>query len=285
MEVKRNIWNTPTAKWTLILFLSGFLLLVYFFGATASADPQSLDEGRAIFEQKCKSCHTIGSGVLVGPDLQGVTDRRERAWLVRFISEPDVLIAEGDPIVTELLPEYNNVAMPNLNLSSTEVEALIAYLESGESSAPAPVELPPGDTLRGAAHFTGQRTFQNGGTPCLGCHSVGGVGAVGGGILGPDLTQVYSRLGEAGLGNSLANIAFPTMLNVYIGKPLQDQEIADLVAYFKQANNTQEAGIAQQSTGVFWIAGGVGAVLLFGVLAIFWPSQRQSLSEKLRRQR
>jgi len=112
---------------------------------------------------------------------------------------------------------------------------------------------------------------------------VGGVGALGGGNLGPDLTKVYSRFGEAGLGSSLQNIAFPTMLNIYINKPLTDQEVADLVAFFEQADGTQHAGAAQQSTSTFWIAGGVGALLLFGVMAVFWPRQRESVSDRLRK--
>jgi len=106
---------------------------------------------------------------------------------------------------------------------------------------------------------------------------------LGGGNLGPDLTKVYSRFGEAGLGSSLQNIAFPTMLNVYINKPLTDQEAADLVTFFQHADDTQKAGTAQQSTSAFWIAGGVGTLLLFGVMAIFWPRQRESLSDRLRK--
>ena len=283
MKVKHMAWNAPIARWVLILILSGVLLASLFYQAAASANPQTVDDGRAIFDLKCKACHTVGGGDLVGPDLDGVTERRDLAWLTRFIHEPDVVIAEGDPIATELLAKYNNVAMPNLALSEPEVESLLAYFNSGESSAPVAVDLPPGDSRRGEALFTGGRSLQNGGTPCLSCHSVGGVGALGGGNLGPDLTKVYSRFGEAGLGSSLQNIAFPTMLNIYINKPLTDQEVADLVAFFERADGTQHAGAAQQSTSAFWIAGGVGALLLFGVMAIFWPRQRESISDRLRK--
>ena len=283
MKVKHMAWNAPIARWVLILLLSGVLLASLFYQAAAAANPQTVDDGRAIFDLKCKACHTVGGGDLVGPDLDGVTERRDLAWLTRFIHEPDVVIAEGDPIATELLAKYNNVAMPNLALSEAEVESLLAYFNSGEINAPVAVDLPPGDNRRGEALFTGGHSLQNGGTPCMSCHSVGGVAALGGGNLGPDLTKVYSRLGEAGLGSSLQNIAFPTMLNVYINKPLTDQEVADLVTFFQHADDTQKAGTAQQSTSAFWIAGGVGTLLLFGVMAIFWPRQRESLSDRLRK--
>ncbi|MBI4607901.1 MAG: cytochrome c [Candidatus Rokubacteria bacterium] len=48
--------------------------------ADAASPPPSPVEGQAIFQEKCVSCHTIGGGRLVGPDLQGVTARRDREW-------------------------------------------------------------------------------------------------------------------------------------------------------------------------------------------------------------
>jgi mono/diheme cytochrome c family protein len=50
------------------------------------------DAGKRLFETVCIACHTIGGGVRIGPDLQGVTERRDRAWLVRFISDPERVI-------------------------------------------------------------------------------------------------------------------------------------------------------------------------------------------------
>jgi len=38
--------------------------------------------------------------------------------------------AEGDPIATALFAKYKNVPMPNLRLSSIDVDALLLYLET-----------------------------------------------------------------------------------------------------------------------------------------------------------
>jgi len=115
------------------------LLLVATVTLTQAAPPtQSAQEGQTLFQEKCATCHTVGSGKLVGPDLQGVTTRRERDWLVRWIREPDRMLAEGDPIATQLLREFNNVPMPNLGLTDAQVEALVAYLESLEAGTAAP---------------------------------------------------------------------------------------------------------------------------------------------------
>ena len=82
------------------------------------------------FQSRCGACHTIGDGDRVGPDLAGVTKRRDRAWLSRYLAEPDRMRAEGDPIATALFAKYNNVPMPNLRLSGIEVAGLLSYLEA-----------------------------------------------------------------------------------------------------------------------------------------------------------
>ncbi len=86
-------------------------------------------QGQAIFEQSCKSCHSIGGGRLVGPDLKSVTERRERDWLIRFIVSPDELIAQGDPLAKQLVEEYG-IPMPNMGLSQSEAEEVLAYIEA-----------------------------------------------------------------------------------------------------------------------------------------------------------
>ena len=88
------------------------------------------DKREYLFESRCGACHTIGNGDRVGPDLAGVTARRDRAWVSRYLAEPDRMRAEGDPIATALFAKYNNVPMPNLRLSGIEVAGLLSYLET-----------------------------------------------------------------------------------------------------------------------------------------------------------
>ncbi len=96
---------------------------------------KAAETGEEIFRSLCAACHTIGKGKLVGPDLAGVTSRREESWLHRQIKEPDTLIAENDPIALQLFQEADNVPMPPLDLSDEEVVAVIAYLKSTEQQA------------------------------------------------------------------------------------------------------------------------------------------------------
>jgi len=67
------------------------------FVAFAAPPAQSSEAGEAIFTQKCSGCHTVGQGDKVGPDLDGVTRRRNAEWLTRWLLVQDEMLAEEDP--------------------------------------------------------------------------------------------------------------------------------------------------------------------------------------------
>jgi protein SCO1 len=97
--------------------------------------PQS--RGAYLFRTRCDSCHTIGEGDRLGPDLAGVVAARPRAWLIRWLKEPDKMLAEKDPIATALKAQYRNVPMPNLSLGDLEAKALIDFMEQKDREAAA----------------------------------------------------------------------------------------------------------------------------------------------------
>ena len=66
----------------------------------------------------------------VGPDLLGVTQKRDHEWLARWLAEPDKMLEEKDPIAMELYAKYKNVAMPNMQLNKVEVSAIIDYMDA-----------------------------------------------------------------------------------------------------------------------------------------------------------
>ena len=100
----------------------------------AEARSLSLDTGEYFFQSQCSACHTIGQGDKIGPDLSGVTARRDRAWLSRYIMMPDKVLAEGDPVAVSLFEKYQYARMPNLRLSSEEVAAVLSYVETRKGS-------------------------------------------------------------------------------------------------------------------------------------------------------
>ncbi len=276
--------NPGTAR-RLLTLLAVCLPLVMVTVSLAEAAPpgQSPQEGQAIFQQKCAACHTVGGGDLVGPDLKGVTTEREQDWLIRWIVSPDKMLAEKDPIATKLLQQYNNVPMPNLGVSEADARQILAFLGAEEggvvaktehkatSGAPAPAAArgapPTGDPLAGRALFTGVARFQNVTPGCISCHTVTGIGALGGGTMGPDLTRAINKYGgETGLASVLATPPFPTMKPIFGNHPLTPEEQANLIAFLKTTANQQPAS----TNGRLILIAFVVFAVLIGIAQLVW---------------
>lgn len=95
----------------------------------AEASPMRLNAGQYIFSTHCAACHTVGHGDKIGPDLLGVTNVRDRAWLARLIQEPDKMLSAHDPVLTALFKKYKRVRMPNLRLGNGDTSEVIKFLE------------------------------------------------------------------------------------------------------------------------------------------------------------
>ena len=85
-------------------------------------------DGEKLFKQNCTACHTIGGGRLVGPDLSGVTEKREDKWLKSWITNSQDLIASGDADAIAIFEEYNKTVMTPFDFSDEELTAVLAYI-------------------------------------------------------------------------------------------------------------------------------------------------------------
>ncbi len=99
-----------------------------------AGEVKNLSRGQYLFQTRCASCHTVGGGDRLGPDLRGVAAARERSWLVRWLKEPNKMIAEKDPIALALMARYRNLPMPNLSLGDDDAAALIHYMEQQDKA-------------------------------------------------------------------------------------------------------------------------------------------------------
>lgn len=242
----------------------------------AQADPVS--QGKALFEQKCVGCHTVGGGPLVGPDLKGVTSQRDQAWLVQWISDPAKMVDAKDPTALALVEQYPALVMPALGLSETEIDEILAYLASASgppangtpssgAATPVATSVLLGDVSKGHELFTGRSQFTNGGPSCIACHSVSGIGALGGGQLGPDLTQSVQKYGgPVGLNAFLSNPPTKTMSMIWSGRPFTPQERSDLVAYLDSVPITGRATNSIVKLSALALGGTVVLLLLTHVI-------------------
>jgi protein SCO1 len=100
---------------------------------TAQAAQLNFDRAQYLFTRQCAPCHNIGGGDKIGPDLLGVTNVRNRDWLVQKLLKPDQMLADKDPITVALNEKYKDVRMPNLRLSDDEINLLIGYMVTQSS--------------------------------------------------------------------------------------------------------------------------------------------------------
>src|SRR3990170_5671777 len=179
--------------------------------------------------------------------------------------------------------------MPNLGVSDAQLAALVAFLgfeqqpptetTPTETTPTEPEPLPAGDADRGKLLFEGSDRFAAGGPPCLSCHSVAGVGALGGGQLGPDLTGAFAKYGgEKGLQAVLDAVAFPTMAPIFSRRQLTATERADLAAFLESAADDQRP--ARQAGKLVGIS--VGAAAVNALLAlVVWRRRLYGVSRSL----
>ncbi|HEY3770768.1 MAG TPA: SCO family protein [Candidatus Angelobacter sp.] len=97
--------------------------------------PETAGAGPSMFRTRCASCHTIGNGDFVGPDLAGVTTVRDHEWLTKFLSAPDKMLASNDPVAVALFNKYNKIKMPNLHMPPQDIKILIEFLEAQTAAA------------------------------------------------------------------------------------------------------------------------------------------------------
>lgn len=198
----------------------------------------------AVFSLQCAGCHSVGKGEVVGPDLQGVTSRRDRPWLHAFIRSSQGLVGQGEKTAAALFARYKK-RMPDHDFSDGEIDSLLAFIAKGgpqgeEGELRRAATATPIEVARGRALFTGGWPLKHGGAACIGCHAAGEAGRWRGGTLASDLTRVYYKYQDAGLTRALTEAHFPMMSAAYDAHPLASEETFALKAFLYRTAHAPE---------------------------------------------
>lgn len=155
------------------IFMVGFLLV-------SPVNSYSQD-GKQLFEKNCAVCHHIGQGKLVGPDLEGITQRRDIEWLKKFIHNSQEFIKSGDPIAVQVYEEYNKALMPAFTqFSDAQITSIIDYIHEWKPAEVAVLTVDPSkrtgfshdEYLRGERLFHGLIPLEQGDQiNCSNCHN------------------------------------------------------------------------------------------------------------------
>lgn len=137
-----------------------------------------------------------------------------------------------------------------------------------------------GDSAIGEKLFVGLIRLENKGPSCNSCHHVNNDNVMAGGSLAKDLSREYTFLGGAISGELaieafLSGTPFPAMKNAYGRKPLTKDEMANLAAFLRQADQTH-AEHKQKNYGKTLLYSGVfGAAILMGVFPMLWRKRKR----------
>lgn len=114
----------------------------------AMASAQANWDAKKEFTTNCATCHSVGGGDKIGPDLAGVSERREEKWLIKFIQYPTGMMEgdaeepgyeKADPVAAKMWAAYKPNVMAEQDLKPEQIKQLLAYIK----------ELSKGKTAKG----------------------------------------------------------------------------------------------------------------------------------------
>ena len=274
------------------LWIGGAFILLLLAMYLVNMNQAFADTGKAIFEQRCAQCHTIGGGKLVGPDLKGIETKRKTDWLLQFIQSPQRMIQSGDPTAKSLAAQYGMV-MPDQAMSSAEIHGILAYISQasqGTTRASAPPAAAPvaaaqpstAQIIAGARLFTGKTRLTHGGAACISCHNVNNSAvSIAGGKLAVGLTGVYTAIGADGIKAMITTPPFAPMAMAYEGHPVTDAETAQLIAFLQAASLSKAAQAGTRISSDMLAAGGVGMLAILAAMNLIWIRRKKFSTKHL----
>ena len=98
------------------------------FALPGTIDQDMAAKGQEVFESLCTTCHKADKKY-IGPAPKGIFDRRNPAWVMNMILNPEEMV-QKDPLAKLLLMEYNGSPMANQNLSEEDARAVLEYFRT-----------------------------------------------------------------------------------------------------------------------------------------------------------
>ncbi len=250
LRMKSVKQHSPLSR--LIVINLTFLLS---FSLHLSAQEANVANGEKIFKSTCAACHKLDKK-FVGPALGGITEKREKDWLIAFIKDSQGLIKTGDKLAIQVFEEYNKIPMPeNPKLSDQDIIDILAYTDgkptSESESVVAVQEVDPGVER-------GKKIFKK---DCAACHKLVGK------LIGPELYKIGDLRDAEWLklwikdnnaliasGDKLAKKVAddnPALMTPFYH--LSDQDLEDLLTYFAVGDVKKEVvtTAATESDAIF----------------------------------
>ncbi len=131
-------------------------------------------DGKKIFKANCAACHSTGANKVVGPGLEGVSDKFSKEWLLSWTKNSTEFIASGDADAIAAFETGGKIPMQAFGgvLSDEEISSIFDYLKdpAGYAAEGAGAEVVEAAAGSGEVNEVGKKLFK---ANCAACHSVG----------------------------------------------------------------------------------------------------------------
>ena len=211
----RRVW--PAAAFAALV---GLLLLVTWPGTAAGTRARDssglVDQGRALFQTGCSTCHgTNGGGTHQGPLLIGVG-----------AAAADFQLSTGRMPLDQ--PQSVSIRKPR-RYDHQQIDALVAYVASlGKGPAIPKVDTKQADIAHGQVLFSDN---------CAGCHSATGAGgALGPGIAAPSLHRATDTQAAEAMRTG------PGPMPKFGPDTLSTRQVNDIVKYVQYLKHPEDRG-------------------------------------------
>lgn len=185
-------------------------------GPPGGGDPVA---GEAFFRNTCSGCHTYGHGDHLGPDL---LNTMKSGWTSNFLQDPAASLANTG-YGQQLLAQWGYV-MPNFNLTTQQIDNILAFFSRQDAIGPLP-HTPPVTLTTEQFDATKSSYFNR----CAGCHGLYRTGAT-----GPNIGEDRSKwIGSDGLGALLRHGTPRGMPNFGTSGLMSEEEIVRMAAYLQ----------------------------------------------------
>ncbi|MCF6348283.1 MAG: c-type cytochrome [Flavobacteriaceae bacterium] len=281
---------------TIQRFFLSSLTFILLLTTQLSAQDGDAKRGKGLFNANCAACHKLDKK-LIGPALEGISERRSREWLIAWTKDNAALRASGDADAIAIFEEYNKMPMMAYpQLSDQDIDDIFAYTDNKPEAKPeVGVAIATSAAALGIDSLQvvkGKNIFN---ANCAACHKLDKK------LIGPALGKMIDKRSEDWLKAWIKDNAALrasgdadaiAIFDEYNGSPmtafpqLSDADIEAIIAYTSHADilsaktatvASADEGLAKPPKSTAWMTYVVLFVLLLIALWIYFVSKNEFL--------
>jgi len=287
----KSVLQYNTIKRIFLLSLT-FILL---FTVQLLAQEGDANRGKGIFNANCAACHKLDKK-LIGPALEGISEKRTKEWLHLWIKDNNALRASGDADAIAIYEEFNKMPMTAYpQLSDQDIDDILAYTDNkpaAETQKGAGVQNAAALGIDSLEVVKGKNIFN---ANCAACHKLDTK------LIGPALSNISDKrsadwlkawIKDNGALRASGDADAIAIYDEFNGSPmtafpqLSDQDIEAIIAYTSHADILTakpaavagaDDGLAKLPKSTAWMTYLVLFIILLLIIWVYFMSKNEFL--------